>query len=277
MKNLSLAAVAVLIVLTNATYAQCNKSGGSHHGQPVYRPAPVLHHEPVRHHHHEDHQNIHRRTTSCSIKPTPAYQPIHEVAPIPPRAPAHVQLPEVAAGQKVTIDGRFFGPQPGQVAVRIGGLALNAQVVGWTSTQVTAVLPQLPLAEPVTASVVVLTASGNVADQLDVTLVPATNIPAMPASAENAQRPIVTAGQNITLEGVNLGNTAGQVQIVVSGLTLNAQINNWTPTEATALLPSISFDESVQATVRIVKANGQLADQIDITFAPNSQQVAAIQ
>lgn len=263
MKSLILSSVAVSTLLANAAFAQCSKSGGSHYNRPVYRPAPVLH-QPVQHH-HQDHTYTPVRKT-CSIAPRPVHKPVYKPAPAP------VELPKVESGQTVTIDGRLFGSRPGRVAVKIGALVMGARVVDWNSTQVTAVLPQLPLAAPAQATVVVLTISGNVADELDVRMLPAST--PRPADPVAEQRPVVTAGQTITLEGANLGDAAGQVRISVSGLTLNAQVSSWSNTETTATLPMMSFSEPVSATVQILTASGQVADQIEVTFAPGPQQVA---
>lgn len=264
MKNLILASIAASTIFSNVAFAQCSKSGGSHYNRPVYRPAPV-HHEPVHHPHYEHTYTPVRK--SCSITPRPVYQPVHQPAPAP--AP----LPEVESGQQVTIDGRLFGSRAGRVAVKIGALVMDARVVDWTSTQVTAVLPQLPLASPAKATVVVLTISGHVADELDVSMLPA-SAPRPADPVADTQRPVVTAGQTITLEGANLGGLAGQVQITVSGLTLNAQVSSWSNTQTTATLPVMNFAQPVPATVQILTADGQLADQIEVTFAPDSQQVA---
>ncbi|MEZ6041694.1 MAG: IPT/TIG domain-containing protein [Planctomycetaceae bacterium] len=79
---------------------------------------------------------------------------------------------EIPAGQEVTIDGSAFGFQPGRVIVAVGGMQLDAQVTNWTNEQVRAVIPQLPIAAAANATVVVLRADGNVANQLTAQLVP---------------------------------------------------------------------------------------------------------
>lgn len=91
-----------------------------------------------------------------------------------PHVTPPVDLPEVQAGQEVTIDGGQFGFEPGTVAVRVGGLVLQAQVTGWTANEVRAILPTLPLADSAQAQVAVLDASGQIANQLDVVMVPQT-------------------------------------------------------------------------------------------------------
>lgn len=80
-------------------------------------------------------------------------------------------------GQQVSIEGSRLGVQPGVVSVNVGGLQLQAQVLNWTATKVDAVIPQLPLSAAATAQVAVVDAQGQLADQLDVLLVPAVTVP----------------------------------------------------------------------------------------------------
>lgn len=129
--------------------------------------------------------------TTCRIRPCdhPIPMPAHVVAPEPPpapvgpvypeepAAPATGQLPEVAPGQQVTIDGANFGFQPGVVTVQVGGMQLQAQVVNWSDNAVQAILPQLPLSASAAANVAVVNAQGQVANQLDVMMVPSTVSP----------------------------------------------------------------------------------------------------
>ena len=139
---------------------QCRKCPGQvchcHKEVPVCRIKPC---EPVQH--------------VCRIRPCEHVEPEYTnpgyTVPEPPAPP--VDLPELQSGQEVTIDGQQFGFQQGRVAVQIGGLSLEAQVTGWSETQVRAVLPVLPLSSATAAQVVVLGADGQLADQLDVMLV----------------------------------------------------------------------------------------------------------
>jgi hypothetical protein len=109
----------------------------------------------------------------CRIRPCehvePGYTNPGFTVPEPPKPP--VELPELQSGQEVTIDGQQFGFQQGRVAVQIGGLTLEAQVTGWSETQVRALLPVLPLSSATAAQVVVLGADGRLADQLEIMLV----------------------------------------------------------------------------------------------------------
>ena len=96
--------------------------------------------------------------------------------PAAPAPPAE-QLPQVTPGQQVSIEGSQLGLQPGVVSVSVAGLQLQAQIISWTETKVDAVIPQLPLSAAATAQVAVVNAQGQVADQLDVLLVPAVTVP----------------------------------------------------------------------------------------------------
>ncbi len=160
----------------------------------------------------------------------------------------------------------------------IGSLPLEARVVEWTSTEVIAVLPQLPLAEIARATVQVITAYGHTADQLTVDLVPGhrrtVDEDGRDFEAPADDLPVVTVGQQITLEAVGLGQQRGRVQVSVGGLKLSAIVQKWNDTEVMAVLPVIALTEQVKANIQLVDASGQVATQIDVMFAPDTTQVA---
>lgn len=56
-------------------------------------------------------------------------------------------------------------------------MQLQAQVVNWSDNAVQAILPQLPLSASAAANVAVVNAQGQVANQLDVMMVPSTVSP----------------------------------------------------------------------------------------------------
>lgn len=61
--------------------------------------------------------------------------------------------------------------------MKTGPLVLEADVLEWSNTQTTAVLPTLKLDEPTQAAVVVLTAAGEIAESLNVAQLPSTSEP----------------------------------------------------------------------------------------------------
>lgn len=161
--------------------------------------------------------------------------------------------------------------------VRIGELQLEAQVTAWSGTQATVVLPQLPMAGSVKATVVVVTAFGNIADTLDVEIIPGSNRGGDhggPGPVATAEKPVVSPGQQVTLEGRDMGSQPGRVQLQVGGLTLNATVSRWSATEAVAVLPTLNFANPVDATIQIVRADGRTVDQVDVVFAPEAEVAA---
>lgn len=134
-----------------------------HKTQPVCRIRPC---EPV-----QTCRIVCQPVHTCRIKPCETIHPEYEHPPESHPEPA-AELPQVESGQEVTIDGQQFGFQPGSVAVQIGEMVLQAEVVGWSENEVRAIIPSLPLVDPAAALVAVLDANGQVADQLDVLMVP---------------------------------------------------------------------------------------------------------
>lgn len=274
MKNIILTATLLTVALgQNSAFAGgCSKSVGNPWVRPL--PAPVHHpiHRPVyqpvdRPVYHRVHDTP-RRT--CSIHPV---SPHHEIAP----PPAPVDRPQIEVGQTVTIDGKFFGPQTGTVTVQVGGLQLQAQVVGWASTQAKAVLPVLPLSGSVSARVIVRSAYSKIAAELQIELMPSQG-PVDVGHEDNHRQesdlPTVSPGQDVTLDAANLGTPPGQVRVAIAGLTFDAAINDWTNNQVTATLPTLQISEAVQARVEIVTAQGQVATHVDVLLAPSVGPVA---
>ena len=256
MKTLTLAA-ALTLFLSSWAHAQC-KSGGH-----VTRPVPRPHHGGGHIRWQPGPPTPWRGgATECPVSSVSASS-----AGIAKSQPTTVK---VSVGQQITIDGRFFGSQPGSVLLQIGATALPAEIVHWSSTRTVVVLPSVPLQGPVRATIVVKTAFGRVADQSQVQLQPALSVPPMPAENPAPTRPAVSAGQTVTLDGRAFGPTPGRVQVVIGALTLHANVLQWGETSVQATLPSLAFTNAVPATVQIMTATGQLADQVDITLQPAS-------
>jgi len=91
-----------------------------------------------------------------------------------PVDPAAFELEPVAAvaGGEVLLAGEGFGPQPGQVLVHLGNIEMQAEIRGWYDLGVQLVLPNLPLAGPTQADVIVIRADGAAANPLKVTIAP---------------------------------------------------------------------------------------------------------
>ena len=89
-----------------------------------------------------------------------------------PVDPAAFELePSVAgAGGQVSLAGEGFGPQPGQVLIHLGNIEMQAEILGWYDLGVRLVLPNLPLAGPTEADVIVIRADGAAANPLKVTI-----------------------------------------------------------------------------------------------------------
>jgi hypothetical protein len=87
--------------------------------------------------------------------------------------PAEPQVPQVPVGSQLTLDGQGFGPTQGLVWVKIGTIRLRATIISWTPTSAVIELPNLDLAAPTAAELLVLTSEGQEAERADVQLVAA--------------------------------------------------------------------------------------------------------
>jgi hypothetical protein len=104
-----------------------------------------------------------------------------ELAPaeILPVDPAAFQLkPSTAApGGEVVLAGEGLGPEPGQVLLRLGGIEMEPEILGWYDLGVRLALPSLPLASPTKADLIVIRGDGAAAAPLKITISPAPHTP----------------------------------------------------------------------------------------------------
>ena len=77
-----------------------------------------------------------------------------------------------AAGGEVVLAGEGFGPDPGQVLLHLGGIEMEAEILGWCDLGVRLALPGLPLAGPTQADLIVIRGDGAAANPLQITITP---------------------------------------------------------------------------------------------------------
>ena len=240
MKTFTLTLAALSTLLTSSTFAQC--LSGGHRSQP----------------------------TRCRVvKPQPIYRPAPAPQPPPPAPkPAPVlEVPQMQTGETLQLSGNF-GSRAGSVYVKIDSLILEADLIDWKPSLVVAQLPTLPLADAAPAVIAVVAADGKVAQQLDITLVPGIAVPPTP------QKPTVTIGERLTLDGNQLGSVEGHVQLRMGTISLNAVVEYWSQDSVRIQLPSFKLPEPVDAAIIIGRADGSLADRIDVLLTPKTSNVA---
>ncbi len=179
-------------------------------------------------------------------------------------------LPQVELGSVISIDGQGFGDQPGAVLIKIDQLVLRAELVEWTDERVEAQMPDMPMANPVGASIFVIAATDEIAERVDVALLPASD-DAEEGTAESdsvdiSTLPQVSAGQEVTLEG-DLGEGQGRVELVIGSVRLATTIKQWSNSAATIQLPSVDSQEPVAAELIIYNADGQVVEQLQVGFS----------
>ena len=96
-----------------------------------------------------------------------------DILPVDPAA-FEVKPSMAVAGGEVVLAGEGFGPQPGRLLVRMGGLELEGEILGWYDLGVRATLPSVPLAADTEAELVVVRGDGAAANPLTITVTPPT-------------------------------------------------------------------------------------------------------
>jgi hypothetical protein len=107
-----------------------------------------------------------------------------EILPVDPAA-FELDPTTAAAGGEVVLAGEGFGPEPGQVLLHLGGIEMEAEILGWYDLGVRLRVPALPLAAATEAELIVVRGDGAAANPLPLTITPATRdagaLPALPA------------------------------------------------------------------------------------------------
>ena len=160
--------------------------------------------------------------------------------------------------------------------MRIGGMSLQAIVTDWTTNEVTAQLPTLPLTEPANADVVVVNSLGETVNSLGVEFVPGlATAPVAPAVPAVSDRVVVNPGQTISIDG-QIGAAPGQVIVAIGGLTMQAEVKDWTASQTTVVLPNLQINEPVDGTIRILTADQSVADEIEVVMSPASNDMSVV-
>lgn len=77
-------------------------------------------------------------------------------------------------GSVIKVAGEGLGPEPGQIIVSINGLQLQAEIHGWYDLGVRFALPNIAIAGPTDADILIVRGDGAAANPLDFELVPQT-------------------------------------------------------------------------------------------------------
>ncbi|MGQ9576321.1 MAG: hypothetical protein ACUVUC_13485 [Thermoguttaceae bacterium] len=94
-----------------------------------------------------------------------------EILPVDPAA-FEAEPASVAAGGELLIAGEGLGPEPGKVLLHLGGLEMEAEILGWYDLGVRLSVPNLPLASPTEAELIVVRGDGAAANPLKITVNP---------------------------------------------------------------------------------------------------------
>jgi len=99
-----------------------------------------------------------------------------DVLPVDPAA-FELDRTEAPAGGEVLLAGECFGPEPGKVLVHLGNVEMEGEILGWYELGVRLLLPNLPLAGPTPAELIVIRGDGAAANPLQITITPPADNP----------------------------------------------------------------------------------------------------
>ncbi|MBN1909940.1 MAG: hypothetical protein JW818_09390 [Pirellulales bacterium] len=94
------------------------------------------------------------------------------VLPVDPAA-FEIEPKSVRPGGQVLLAGEGLGPAPGKVLVHLGGIEMEAEILGWYDLGVRFTAPNLPVAGPTQAEVIILRADGTATNPIALSLDPA--------------------------------------------------------------------------------------------------------
>lgn len=100
-----------------------------------------------------------------------------EILPVDPAA-FEADPTTVQGGSDVVLAGEGFGPEPGSVIVQIGTQEIEGEILGWYDLGVRVRLPNLLMAGPAKADLIVIRGDGAAANPLQITINPGVAGPA---------------------------------------------------------------------------------------------------
>ncbi len=101
-----------------------------------------------------------------------------EIFPVDPAA-FEADPTNVLGGGEVILAGEGFGPEPGRVILQFGGQEIDGEILGWFDLGVRVKLPNLVMAGPAKADVIVVRGDGAAANPLQITVTPGLAGPAL--------------------------------------------------------------------------------------------------
>jgi hypothetical protein len=114
------------------------------------------------------------------VESQPVIVPVAAAAPanaapavVPAAAEPEKKLPSVPAAGTLTISGKDFGQEAGEVVLHVAEVTMTVEVVKWENEKVTITVPRLGVVSPTKAELHLLTAAGELAQSVPFELVAA--------------------------------------------------------------------------------------------------------
>ena len=146
---------AVIVSICSTAKAGCNKT--------TYRTKPTRY---VNTHVTYAHPPIVTPIVHTQVVPVTKTTVVEKHVVLTPR-----KLPEVHAGATINIFGRFFGAEPGYIAMKIGKLDLAGKILAWSPTKATVRIPNVEVEQPTKLIIQVFNANGAAKKTVRVSLV----------------------------------------------------------------------------------------------------------
>ena len=87
--------------------------------------------------------------------------------------------------------------------------------------------------------------------------------------------PQVHLGTTIAIGGANYGTEAGQAILALGDISMPLAVAKWEEGQAAVTLPLIGLAGSKQATIHLFRANGEVANQVEVELLPAKAETAA--
>jgi hypothetical protein len=91
--------------------------------------------------------------------------PIGDIEPVDPAA-FELDPKTSPVGGEVVVAGEGFGPLPGRILLHLGGIEMEPEILGWYDLGARLAIPELPLAGPTEAELIVVRGDGAAANPL---------------------------------------------------------------------------------------------------------------
>ena len=192
-----------------------------------------------------------------------------------------VEQPVLREGDIVSLGGQNLGAEVGELQLKVGSIKLFPKILDWQDAQFTMIVPYMQLQGPVPAELQVLDAHGQKQFAMDVEIWPGKkeSLPEPEFTDEELSSDLTTfnEGDSVPVAGGPLGTESGKVELFLEGVTLEAEVQEWSNEYCLVTIPYLGLEQAIPAQLTVFGVAGGSLVTLDITIEPGVNPARTVQ